>query len=175
MEDKNYYTPEITEFHLGYEYEYFNESCNGIVKIDFSNNTSTFSNYEVPVRNWIKTKLELPKAYSPDGVLEYLNAIIDSNQVRTKYLDENDILSLGFASDLVLTNINYIDEFISGFVFYFGGDRWIELIKLNDNVIKITLKYFKYLNNGVSQEWKVLFEGTCKSKNELKTILKLIQ
>lgn len=64
----NYYTPDISEFHVGFEYEH------GAGKND-----------------WFKTVFDM------DDSLDEINVKLQlPDVIRIKYLDEDDILSLGF-------------------------------------------------------------------------------
>lgn len=73
-----YYTPKIEEFYIGFEYERYNGSgfyqCKNIDEKENS--------------NWLECKF-----YRDYKTLEDL---LELKNVRVKYLDEDDILSLGF-------------------------------------------------------------------------------
>ena len=71
LEEDKYYTPSIEEFHIGFEYQYFNHFG----------------------KNAFKWATEIYKGYNP------LNDLIKSGTVRIKYLDKEDIESLDFISN----------------------------------------------------------------------------
>jgi hypothetical protein len=73
MEESKYYTPTIEEFHIGFEYEVLAE--------DFGINTFLWLKHTNPYR------------------IEILENFIESNYVRVKYLDREDIESLGWKPD----------------------------------------------------------------------------
>lgn len=80
MENIKYYTPDIEEFHIGFEYEFFNGKdweISEILPKDFS---SASSGGEV-VENWFE------EIYSK------------IRNVRVKCLDREDVKSLGFTDD----------------------------------------------------------------------------
>ena len=75
MEANKYYTPKVEEFHVGFEYEYF------------------------IMEGW------QPVAYHPSDMAEaerFLETLY-SNKIRVKYLDREDIESLGFKFGTQLT------------------------------------------------------------------------
>ena len=79
-----YYTPEIKEFHIGFEYEYedINESGSAT--------------------SWYKTVVKEDECYIIDQHLKYS----DDLNLRVKYLSREDIESLGwkFNTDLYIRN-----------------------------------------------------------------------
>ena len=79
-----YYTPEIEEFHIGFEYEYE----------DINESGSTTS--------WYKTVIKENECYIIDQHLKYS----DDLNLRVKYLSREDIESLGwkFNTDLYIRN-----------------------------------------------------------------------
>ena len=80
MEDTKYYTPEIEEFHFGFEFEE-----------DFKNpNWNKLSKPAIDVWEYIKLKLDTSHSISR------IIGKIKINKVRVKYLDKEDIESLGF-------------------------------------------------------------------------------
>ena len=71
-EENKYYTPEISEFHVGFEYEYYNE-------------------YHRPDGIWEKV-----------GLNEFDDWFVHNFEIeksRVKYLDKQDIEDLGFKED----------------------------------------------------------------------------
>lgn len=93
METK-YYTPEIEEFHVGFEFEFFNNKG----KIFFVTEKEN---------EWIKTNMPYTGILSEPNNLRKL--ILD-NQVRTKHLDREDIESLGWSEEGLsyFTNGNFV-------------------------------------------------------------------
>jgi hypothetical protein len=75
MEENKYYTPEIYEFHDGFEYEY-NE---------YNEEEDEFTG------RWISTKFD-----SRCGLGHDQNHFLSDGQIRVKYLDKEDIEAEGF-------------------------------------------------------------------------------
>jgi hypothetical protein len=127
MEAK-YYTPEFHEFHEGFEYQDNFFSTSYFPK--------TFSFFEVQ---------------SPVDRRLFIKAI-DNKQIRVKYLDREDIESLGFKYDC--------DNFYNGLIYTIllvNGNVWI---------------YFKQNIGNETIVDKTLFFGKIKNKSELKRVMK---
>jgi hypothetical protein len=73
MEDNKYYTPEIEEFHVGFEYEARPKGS----EVDF-----------------IKFRIEKNEIYYS------LYSLFKTSEIRVKYLDNEDIESLGWKEDI---------------------------------------------------------------------------
>ena len=117
MENK-YYTPSIEEFHVGFEYEW---KCSG---------THT---------DWIKSVCNT--SMHPLDI-----DCIRVNNYRVKYLDKEDIESLGFKQTIE-------DQYVlNGIEFLIDDDLFVQIIK----------------DDGF------LFQGTIKNKSELKRIFKMM-
>lgn len=168
MEDK-YYTPSISEFHFGFEYE--------ILSSDIEENGSAGS--------YNKRTFEVG---SDDGFNGFGNLITQLNAglVRVKYLDKEDIVSLGFIESLGKENYFYKDlrsnseKLIIELIQY--STRWSPLPGANTGDLKFT-SIVKIHNTGgvpanVLGEWitsnGILYMGECKNKSELKNILRMI-
>lgn len=132
MESK-YYTPEIEEFHVGFEYEAFHSK-------------EWF--FEEGGNQWVKSKVSLGT-----DILT-LNYAINCDFVRVKYLDREDIESLGWKAGVQGLAVD-------------GYSGWEEFKKddyrmvLSDNQGLIIV-----CRNHTS------FSGTIKNKSELKKLLK---
>lgn len=82
MENK-YYTPEISEFYSGFEYELLGHSGK-----------------MVPggiTQKWEKLEYSLDASYLNDE--DSLKELLDCEEIRVKYLDQSDIEELGFIPD----------------------------------------------------------------------------
>lgn len=121
-----YYTPKIEEFHVGFEYEVLDFALNMQDKA-FRKDIITIVSDIANARDWLS-----------DG------------EIRVKYLDNEDIKSLGFVDRGM--NRYTTDEFI-----IVGGGN-------NPN--------FYYILNRIDQEGS--FAGIIKNKSELGKILKMI-
>lgn len=134
---EKYYTPTIDEFHIGFEYE-----CQ--------------IGYYSPVTNiydegWISVKVE------SNNPLNWIEAQIKDNLIRVKYLDKEDIESLGFK--IVWEEHKPYGDYYKGSL----GDTDIWYAKLTNKIpyIVLTTKYY----NGNTR-------ANIKNKSELKKILK---
>lgn len=116
-----YYTPELEEFHVGFEYQY--------------------SEYRNCI--WKNEVFAEGRGVSYDGE-------IDGEEIRVKYLDSEDIESLGF--------VQITDDCYNLPI----GNEELRLLFKN-NIFKI------YLADKYSD---MLFQGTIKNKSELKRLLK---
>ena len=127
MKDK-YYTPEIEEFHIGFEYE---ANVYNIKKGYF----------------WFKTKMDLTFDFY-------------AGNTRVKYLDKEDIESLGYKPQYPdMQNTGFINKNI-----YEEGAIIISL--RGDNQVSITKCYHPNTST-------LIF--TIKNKSELKRLLKMLE
>lgn len=92
-----YYTPEIEEFYVGFEYETYNMSRGGLVIMDMTNFTyDKISEANHPV--WFSDKVRLSE-HGPMDIpldLKVLAERIKEKRIRVKLLDEVDIILLGW-------------------------------------------------------------------------------
>ena len=127
MEEK-YYTPDISEFKVGFECEkydmYFNENA--------------------PIEEW---RIHVIVEEDFNALSNYLSFY------RVKYLDSEDIISLGFnfSHDVYVKNC---------------GDRLLSLVTKDDKI--------RICEMSNSDKYKVLFYGKFRNKSELKDILEKI-
>lgn len=145
-----YYIPHIDEFHIGFEYEIFQKG-------------------DTTDEKWlslmpIETEDKWYKATYPDPYLGYrLDKMKDHYQMRTKYLDADDIISLGF------------DLFAEGK----GVKVFRTLIneKHEPELVELTLIYegdFPIIS--ILQSMKpVVIDMTCLNKSELKWLLQRLR
>ena len=144
--ENNYYTPSIEEFHVGFEFE-----------------TSYLEDYDT----WKKVTLEFDDFGFYTSTWE-----VDSNptEFRVKYLDKEDIESLGF---------KFLGQSI---------DNWYIINKVYERPLSnasnrsIKLQHDFRTNQGIVMygfEWEdckgeeeTLYRGECKNKSELKRLLK---
>jgi hypothetical protein len=120
--DNKYYIPSIEEFYVGFEYQFRGSGLD------------TWINHKYNSSDSIKNKKLNPENY------------------RVKYLDSDDIESLGFKNNY--NNNNY--------------DTGLDLIWAID---KIENKENTY---SISKDFKILFEGIIKNKSELIKILQMV-
>jgi hypothetical protein len=123
--EAKYYTPTREEFHIGFEYQYLPNSM----------------------------------VYEEDGIWEGkgegLDFLFKHNKVQVKYLDREDIESLGFEKSVVMIkSFIHPTEFIG--------------IQLWQGEVVIYTKF------GMFDREEQVFKGTIKNKSELKKVLKMI-
>lgn len=86
-EDNKYYTPEISEFHVGFQFEFEGMDCNwnktGFSKEKVLKDKSDY--FGLYTLDWVQRIFELSDTYSVE------------KSIRVKYLDSSDIESLGFS------------------------------------------------------------------------------
>jgi hypothetical protein len=149
MEQNKFYIPDISEFYVGFEYEFQEQFM-----VDDRSET-----------DWRKEKIEF------SGYIQYIDEYLEEDRIRVKYLDKEDIESLGFKSidpnPLNLFNLNKYNYNITTYKIVTSGRIGEngfpeEEIKEEGFVI-----YKSYLGS-------VLFKGNIKNKSELIKILKMI-
>jgi hypothetical protein len=136
-EDKKYYTPTINEFHVGFEYE-----------------IRRFQYYDLNISDvyWDTNKFSFDFS-EPNDIEDIFNEGRETGNIRVKYLDKEDIESLGlrleqdlqddneFEWKIIDNNGNWIGTFLQDFnpfdepniIFYdtnFSIKNKFELIKL---------------------------------------------
>ncbi len=130
-----YYTPEVEDMYLGYKYE----QCH--------NDYEDIWTKEIVTRDWSPQDAEI--------------SIDHGGLIRTKYLDREDIESLGWI--LVAEELKQYSHWCN-----FESKDWELSVQLND-------KYFpRHLNLSGRKHcsWKGNIKIDCKSINELKILMK---
>jgi hypothetical protein len=136
-EESKYYTPEIEEFHVGFEYEELDPDYQG----------------QSDGKQW------KPRKLSKEGLIDTLihwKHIWDL--VRVKYLDREDIESLGF---------ELLKEDVNGKAFIHKDNDELQIWWSINDIIDID-------NGQTYEDCITYFKGTIKNKSELKRILKQI-
>ena len=136
-----YYTPEIEDFHVGFEFE-----------------------FETGTEGWKKFVFEKDRA---NNVLNNVNEF--NSQFRVKYLDREDVESLGWfytgrAVDLWFNKVGMFDSAS-------GTHRFTEL-KLHFGPEDHVLYINAYFGN---QDEGCLFEGIIRNKSELRKLMKQLK
>jgi hypothetical protein len=166
MKDK-YYTPSIEEFHVGFEYEAIKLKKFEIKNIPVGTSLQTYIDMNDLVDGWIK--LTWSETCSPENSF---NVLRDSNgvtnisvpeSVRVKYLDKEDIESLGFTTN----KLKYWE---------IQGDSIIYKLKNYTLVFWHSAYKSNYKTNVYIRQETGLgqhcFKGEIKNKSELKRLLK---
>jgi len=143
MKENKYYTPEIEEFYVGFEYERF---------IPKSNSTEE--------ECWEKLSMSINYLS-----LEELDNEIIEKEIRVKYLDKEDIESFGFKHEGGKLIKNYKDYFI----YKVDNHKQYNLSYTYPNkILRIDIEDL----NMFEESMNYLFQGTIKNKSEFKKLLK---
>lgn len=169
-----YYTPTIEEFHIGFEYEEFCSypiDSNGEWMSEFQWYKKIVKDYGQAINNWDKhhpkdfVYIPITGRYYNDGIpKENFNI---ENIFRVKYLDQEDIESLGFIADKE-RHWGYRELYIK-------GDYCIKIMLPNREIIIQTIdkeKEPEYFGNCKIPKLKTIFDGNIKNKSELIKLLK---
>lgn len=139
-----YYTPQIEEFYIGFEYEYKNSHI--------SSNGEWYDSWELKTLESFKDLYDFI-----DGTL------LDIQQdIRVKHLDREDIEECGWWFDDENGNRAEIEG--GGYILFIQNNR--------DILIKQEYKYNRKENYYIG--FNTLFDGTIKNKSELKRIMKIV-
>lgn len=99
MEKENrYYTPNLEEFHVGFEYEVYDYVWSYSVQL-FKRDQYVVVSEPTPGKKWIKHTYERNQFIDPDGeykIIDYLPDYLEDEKIRVKYLDQQDIEELGW-------------------------------------------------------------------------------
>ena len=153
--DKEYYTPAVEEFHVGFEYEQNYDIV--LTAQELAEQESTWD-----------TKVFEVKDY------EFIEHLVKTEYVRVKHLDREDIKSLGW--DYTRTQYGLVHRFTrDGGVSDMAKGTFI--LVFNSEKFLVTI-IFEEENFGIpvdSVQRFVLFDGRLENKNELKTLMKWVQ
>ena len=136
-----YYIPSIEEFHVGFEYEF-----------------RTLKGWETKVMTWV----DYP-SYAGDYIGE---AIKEPDQIRVKYLDKQDIESLGF-NNTKEHAVSYSSSYkIKDNKVFQIQSYWDMQRDERENLIRI------YIGDLHKYPYTEIFRGEIKNISELKVLLK---
>lgn len=158
MEQVKYYTPEIEELFVGYEWE---------SRIKDQRPKITYQ--DISVYEWTKRLITLDDFSDHDLAIDRFNIRSDRTEFRTKYLDKEDIEKEGYVYKGEYKNKL---EFEKGDVNFYGG----QFLNYNlDTKLLIIIKNKGKFDNSGTPTGQYIFEGICKSINEFRKILKWIK
>lgn len=144
--DCRYYTPELQEFHVGFEYEHKSTFLDGTVK--------TQKDYDEAV--WHEDFFSVGDCPAVERALNSKNKARGICGIRVKYLDIADIESLGFDNYLKpLKQHNHI--------WHFKGSEGPKLYVWFNDAVPLVRLYNKFPS--------IFFEGKVKNKSEFRKIL----
>jgi len=152
--ENKYYTPDITEFHVGFEYEINSTGADVAAYINFNKLIVKDSK-----RFWSNLMTDW-NCIEEDGSRD-----LWLSKYRVKYLDKNDIESvlnikpfLG-GSYVFEKDCNFRPDWLTGVyvskirIYFHPENTWVRI---------------EYL---IEKEWEKFFEGSLKNKSELKNLL----
>lgn len=161
METNNkYYTPEISEFYIGFEYQCKSTFHDGTVK--------TQEQFDDDIKyKWNDTKVDSIQDLSyVQRSLHGRNAELNRCGTRVKFLDKEDIESFKFKTQDGKEHIHETDDLLF-FVIWNGKDEFGITYNKKEHYIK-TIKHFSGLHN-MNECWMPI---NIKNKSELKVLLK---
>jgi len=141
--DNKFYVPDISEFHVGFEYEY-KKWIDSNSNFEWAKSGEIRKPYEI---NWVDSIMKDPK--------------MDGSQIRVKYLDKEDIESLGFTY-IYHNALDNTDIFENG---------WLT-ISINYESHTIDIYRTELEDDPEFYTSYALSDFTIKNKSELKTLLK---
>lgn len=181
--DTKYYIPDISEFHVGFEYEHCHSSIR-FVMLDLR--TGDRTNETEPKEIWEKSVFTGNEFDVWKSSFNFDDSLRDG-QIRVKYLDKEDIESLGFKEDQEYQST--VDESNYDWHYDYGmesNNKKLKLIYTNWRTYAYSeidgvdhSKYNEYsvvkiIKSVIAGEEFTAFVGFIKNKSELKRILKMI-
>lgn len=153
-EQEKYYTPDLSEFHVGFEYEMKSRFGNGTVK--------TLEDYNKS--EWEKHIFSIGEFPYVERTMNGMNPHNHPPAIRVKFLDRQDIEDFGWVfSDNYEYSFYFKKELIR-------GDKF----KMCFHLFYFSLRNKICITRGDSQASWQYFDGIVKNKSELKRILKQI-
>lgn len=163
MENK-YYTPDISEFYVGFEYEH-----EELMKSDDNPNDKNGKHWSNATIKTICADNSVPYDYTSLECVSKLDTVFVRNTFRVKYLDKEDIESFGFINIKNYYNSLNFQNIVNDFLFY--------EIDYDVESNKLTIERYELAGNDASNNdysCFTLFSGVIKNKSELKQVLKMI-
>lgn len=149
MENK-YYTPTIEEFHVGFEYE-----IGKYTKVEDNSDDITYHKFTFP---------DLPRIGIDYNTRDPFEKLKSFKYLRVKYLDREDIESLGFRREF--DKFRPVDIFCGHLP---NDSEAISHVSYNfDSKIL-------FIQNNQYEDNSTIFLGTVKNKSELKQLLKQLK
>ena len=167
-----YYTPDISEFHNGFEYEIMISKHSKLSGLELSQMNISESDIEM-IEDWEKKTFKLLAditIYLKEDVTGDIDALnlhwikrgLETNSIRVKYLDKEDIESLRWKT------FSFANEEIT----LFNNDSITKdiVIEANFESHELWIKFDAY-----TEDQYQLFQGTIKNKSELKILMKQLK
>lgn len=157
--DTKYYTPEIEEINVGFEYEWRERNTNDIW---------TPSKYSIGFDLFDCGSGEVPASY----VFNSMNDVENPIEIRVKYLDQQDIEELGFISEYVIDYDSENCDLIEGYRYVISNTDEFILHKGTNGDKYIIYFEHEYNTFTGNTEIQCIFRGYIKNKSELKKLMK---
>lgn len=174
----NYYTPEISELFVGYEFEFHSGTFKGMFINDPElQKVSDEALEKIPLENrklWTKETITIDPWVGRD--MKSAIQVLQNGQMRTKYLGKEDIEGLGFTKidgyshPFLGQTVEAFAKKVGGGGFNDGG-RFIIVKYPKSEMIEIHVEY----ESSYAEVKEQLFSGKCKSINELRKICQLLE
>ncbi len=153
---EEYYTPELEEFHIGFEFEWRYSIPEWDKKQLSGMSGATINGYSIgPGEStpWFYERdYTLFSDYNEDS-LSVISSMLNKNEVRVKYLDREDIESLGWYPGR-LQGLNEDSFTLNDNQLYWQDNQFIQIYNWNSTII---------------------FEGIIKNKSELRRLMKQLR
>ena len=146
-QENKYYTPIIDEFHVGFEYEKYDKR------------EATYKENNFKSTNWHKFKYDIGSIK-----LSKLPTYLYEKNIRVKYLDKEDIESLGFTYDKTSSKsqLKFFKDNLC--LFYRPKSKQLGTFTVDPSKSHYMIKYVR--------DNKHISTLTIKNKSELKRLLK---
>lgn len=158
--DNKYYTPELEEFHVGFECE--TKAIDKRPGIIFS---------DISLYEWRKHKIVEEDFGNHNLCMGVINNIVNGdNEFRVKYLDKEDIESLGFNNNDIrlkdhIKPKTHLFKILKDNTIYTINWYWDMLREERENLIRI------FIGDLHNYPYTEIFRGEIKNKSELKKLL----
>ena len=150
MENK-YFTPDMEDFHIGYECEI--------------STPTIWKSGKFPEILELNSELD---EFGKDSLMKAAHAIL-----RVLYLTKEQIEAEGWKlQNILLEDDDGNDMFSTGFTKTIDEHSWYELVLQEDNNLFIQYKWYR---NSVTQLWRTIYYGKCKDINTFRKICKLLE
>lgn len=158
MNNDKYYTPEPSEFCVGVEFEI----------IDYSSNNYNTDTSDCTWKRAIIKEEDFYTIPSNDNMsqLQVILNYLKSNHIRVKYLDEEDILSLGWVKR---TDNSYYIELPGSY----PSDLYA-ILDFRYGIDDIIIETMRSIEIRDSNEEQRVFRGKIKNKHQLKILMQQI-
>jgi len=161
-EKKEYYIPNIEDIHIGYECEFHGMTTGGIYFFNEDGTKNEKTSIEPHIQIWYPITCGL-EIWSNDRTPEDIFKLIKNNQIRTPYLTREQIKNEGWVIISKKSDNNYT----------YGNKGYLGT-ELRYDSGYCTLAIYNTILGGGKDVTYPAFYGECKSINEFRKIIKMI-